>query len=143
MKFKYWIPTVLILMFIWGNSLLNGTISESISSFVQYVLTGQSMDLIIVNGSDHLLRKVAHFSEYLGLAMALAYGHHHDPHGKTIYHLWLIFLLVAPVDEWLQSFTAGRNASMLDVLLDWSGYLVGCLIVVLASKRCDHHLHDH
>ena len=143
MKVKYWIPTIVILIFIWGNSALNGSISESISSFIQYVLTGQDIDMIILTGSGHLLRKIAHFSEYLALSMALAYGYHHDHHGKTILHLWSLFLLVAPLDEFIQRFSDGRNASINDVILDWSGYIIGCIIALLILNRIKHHKTDH
>ena len=136
MKIRYWIPTIIVLIFIWGNSMLNGSISEMISSFIQYLLTGQDMEMVILSGSDKLLRKIAHFSEYLLLALCVYYGCYKNRiAGQTMRFCMILFLLVAPCDEWIQSFTDGRNASFFDVLLDWSGYTIGWLINLLLIKR--------
>lgn len=129
MKFRYWIPVGIMLVFIWGNSMLNGSISEMISSFIQYILTGQTMEDVILTGSDKLLRKIAHFSEYLLLALCVYYACYKNRFpGKTMGICLLLFLLVAPMDELIQSFTVGRNSSVFDVLLDWCGYASGWLI---------------
>lgn len=138
-QFKYWIPTALILLFIWGNSMLNGTISETISSFIKMLLTGENMDMIIATGSDHLLRKLAHFSEYMILAMCIYYGWKHTFNSiKMLYQLFVLFILVAPLDEFIQLFTDGRSGSIKDVLLDWCGYLTGVIIVLMYHKFRKH-----
>ena len=66
--------TVLILMnlaFIWGNSLLPGAVSGAFSDWVKNLLAqllpGDGME----QSSGGLLRKAAHFTEFMSLGMLL------------------------------------------------------------------------
>ena len=129
-KLKYWIPVIIMLVFIWGNSLLNGTISEYISSFIHMLFSGKNQADIIANGYDHLLRKLAHFSEYFALCASVIYAYYHTLKKPNDYrkYTWL-FLLVAPLDEFIQLFVADRSGSFKDVLIDWSGFCLGFMII--------------
>ena len=111
---------VFILMFIWGNSLLPGEVSARLSqwvkNFLSHILPGIPSD---PQAGGHLLRKLAHFSEFACLGVLLA---------------WL-YVLAACVDETIQSFVAGRGSSLLDVWLDTAGAAVG-IICLLTGYHC-------
>ena len=117
---------VLILGFIWGNSLLPGEVSGAFSNWVQQLLTrifgaGEPRE-----GSG-LLRKIAHFSEFAALGACL---------------LWLMAMLgkkakwallpgfaAACVDETIQCFVPDRGPSPVDVGIDTCGVMVGIMVL--------------
>lgn len=131
---------VVNLLFIWGNSLLPGTASGALSSWVKDLLSR----LLGITASEPdtghgLLRKLAHFSEFACLGALLT---------------WLICmihknlslvpaggLLAAGLDELIQLFVPDRHAALTDVLIDMAGVLVGmgllCLWIVrnTAAKK--------
>lgn len=131
-KWKYWIPVGVMLVFIWGNSLLNGTISEYLSSFIHMLFSGREQADIIANGYDHILRKIAHFSEYFLLCCSVVYAWRHTLENKKNYCPYtLLFLIVAPIDEFIQLFVADRSGSFKDVLIDWSGFILAFALISL------------
>ena len=86
-------------------------------------------------GYEPFVRKVAHFAEYAllgaecaGLTVLLA---------RRVFspYLWadlFAVLMVAVLDEFLQSFV-GRTSLVGDVLLDFSGALVGIALVLVVT----------
>ena len=121
---------VLNLVFIWGNSLLPGSVSGAISHWLRDLLA-----LLFPGGptepdSGHgLLRKLAHFTEFacLGALFAWLFGMLHKP-----------FLLALPcgfaaasVDETIQRFVPDRGPSFVDVLIDTSGALLGIVFLIV------------
>lgn len=132
MKFKYWIPTIILLIFIWGNSLLNGHISTMISAFVKALLFRESYDFVIETRSDALLRKIAHFSEYFLLCITCLYSLYKSnfKNYKTVF----AFLIVAVIDETIQLFIADRSGSYKDVILDWCGFLSSYIVSIRLLK---------
>ncbi len=79
-----------------------------------------------VSDMAHLpLRKMAHFVEFAVLGaewMALA-------HQKRRWWWALPGAATAIIDECLQFFAPGRAPRVTDVLLDWSGYAVGAVLL--------------
>ena len=122
---------VLILVFIWGNSLLSAELSSQVSQAVGEFLAkilGEGDGISTVGGAS--VRKVAHFVEFaaLGVVSSLALGF-------MIVNVWskvsvsaLLGLFVALIDETIQIFS-GRGSSVRDVWIDVCGYLCGCLVV--------------
>ena len=130
------------LAFIWGNSLMPGSVSGAFSDWVKGIVlavfpgfgSGSS------GGGGFLLRKIAHFTEFCCLGMCLS---------------WLFrMLLSAPVwwfaapllsgflaacaDETIQRFIPGRGPSLRDVGIDTLGVTLGILLIALfygISKR--------
>ena len=118
------------LVFIWGNSLLPGSVSGAISHWLRDLLA-----LLFPGGptdpdSGHgLLRKLAHFTEFacLGALFAWLFGMLRKP-----------FLLALPcgfaaagVDETIQRFVPDRGPSFVDVLIDTSGVMLGIVFLIV------------
>lgn len=76
-------------------------------------------------GSDleHQLRKAAHFCGFAlqGLLLWKVFAAFHVRSYTATGYIFFLGLLTAVVDEYIQSFAYGRNASVNDVLLDFSG----------------------
>ena len=121
---------LLILAFIWGNSLLPGEISGAFSQWVKRVLA-QFLpgDVSLVEEGNGLLRKMAHFAEFTALGLCLAWRN--GMLGKGFLRTFLSGAAAAAVDETIQRIVPGRNASVLDVLLDCSGVLTGMFLIYL------------
>lgn len=127
---------VLNVLFIWGNSLLPGTISGAISGFVRDVLA-----VFFPDGGENpenghgLLRKAAHFTEFacLGGLFYWLFAMLKKP-------VWLAFFVgvaVAAVDETIQIFVPDRGPSIFDVAIDSSGVALGMILLLVgyAIKR--------
>lgn len=139
MKKKLWICIVLLavnVLFIWGNSLLPGTISGAISGWVRDLLAAVLPGGTAEPGTGHgLLRKMAHFTEFACL-------------GGLLYWLftmlkkspWLALpcgIAVAALDEIIQMFVPDRGPSVWDVGIDTSGVVLGMILLLVgyAIKR--------
>ncbi|HIR57041.1 MAG TPA: VanZ family protein [Candidatus Gallacutalibacter pullicola] len=134
--------TVLFVLFIFGNSLQNGTESGSRSGFVVQLLENMlGFFGLKVEITEFFIRKSAHFAEYFVLGMLLfATLRVYVRQWKDKIFIPLFFGLLVPVcDEFLQLFVPGRSGQVSDVVLDFSGVLtgIGVLIVIFTavSKR--------
>ncbi len=77
----------------------------------------------------HFVRKFAHFAEFALLAlfsMLLIISVKSPRFVHLLPYALLYGILVAVFDEYIQSFT-GRGSAVKDVLLDFSGFLFGCV----------------
>ena len=121
------------LAFIWGNSLMPGEISDQISHLVGKILDGISRTAAAeTDGGHHLLRKLAHFSEFACLGALLCWRV--GMAGETGRHLAAMtlagVLTAACVDETIQVFVADRGSSLIDVWIDTCGGAVGMIILL-------------
>lgn len=118
------------LIFIWGNSLLPGSVSGAVSQWLRDLLAtlfpGGSAD---PNAGHGLLRKLAHFTEFacLGALFAWLFGMLRK---QAIFAL-LCGFAAASIDETIQRFVPGRGPSFWDVLIDTSGVLTGIIFLFL------------
>ena len=83
----------------------------------------------------YLIRKSAHFFEYGALAallMIVFYLLKQSSLNRVIYSLF-ITLLCAVMDEFYQSFI-NRGSRVQDIIIDFSGALVGTIFVVIGMK---------
>ena len=121
---------VLNILFIWGNSLMPGSVSGALSGWLRDILAN-----IFPAGSDDpdaghgLLRKLAHFTEFACLGALFTWFY-----AILRKKVWLALgcgLLVAAVDETIQCFIPDRGPSIWDVLLDFSGVLLGVSIWIV------------
>ena len=122
---------VLIIAFIWSNSIRSRVESEAQSGAVKNVVenfltSGGSKPASM--GAEWIIgniRKLAHFAEYFALSLFLsAYA---LIFGKAMRAKVLVVLISAPVaaiDETIQIFS-NRGAALSDVLLDISGAALG------------------
>ena len=117
------------LVFIWGNSLLPGTVSGAFSDWVKSLLA----HLLPVGPDDGsgggLLRKAAHFTEFAGLGMCLAWLHGMLQKGKL--RPFLLGTAAAAVDETIQRFGPDRGPSIRDVCIDSAGVMTGIVLLWL------------
>lgn len=110
---------------IWLQSALPADASDQESGFVLNVIR-PVLEVFVGPGNvtNHLVRKLAHFTEYalLGGELALAVG--------TFWGAGAA-LLVAVLDEAIQFFSSGRAPMASDVRLDFAGALTGLLLMTL------------
>ncbi|MBQ8360068.1 MAG: VanZ family protein [Oscillospiraceae bacterium] len=119
---------IINILFIWGNSLLPGSVSGAFSGWVKdilsHIFSGLSGDAHTGHG---LLRKLAHFTEFACLGALLT---------------WLLGMLAKPgvlalaggflvacLDETIQRFVPDRGPSFKDVMIDTSGAAVGMILL--------------
>lgn len=127
------------LAFIWGNSMLPGTVSGALSDWLREVLASILPGGAINASGGGLLRKAAHFSEFACLGalltwrLAMTGGKTFPASGKAL----LLALGTACVDEAIQIFSPGRNPSPIDVGIDTCGAAVGIGLLLLGSGFCN------
>ena len=135
---------VLTLLFIWGNSLLprevSGELSDTVMRFMNEIAArfgfGEEVFTVMAdtNGdgieepTSHLVRKMAHITEFAVLAallmLRLPVGKHTDA------AVFLLGTAVGAVDETLQ-LISHRGSQLRDVLIDAGGVMLGILLVHL------------
>lgn len=129
-----WAGLVFVLAFIWGNSLLPGQTSGAVSGWVGQILQTLFPFLPLDQPEGaHILRKMAHFSEFALLGMLLCWRF--GMYCRTRL-LWLGLsvgsgVLAACIDENLQRFSPGRHCSIIDMGIDSAGVLTGALLLLL------------
>lgn len=126
---------VLNLAFIWGNSLMTADMSRAFSTFVKDLLTW----FLPSTGSDesgeghHLLRKLAHFTEFtcLGLCLSWLVRMLRQSSWEHMAIPLLAGALAACMDEIIQIFVPGRGPGILDVGIDTLGVALGIVLITL------------
>ena len=78
---------------------------------------------------EFFIRKMAHFTEYFILGSLLSMTVHEARWRRQVLTPWGLGTLVACCDETIQLFSDGRAGQIMDVVLDSSGVLVGCMIL--------------
>ncbi len=122
------------LAFIWGNSLDFAVESAAKSGRVGELLR-PLLELVGQGGvTDHLIRKLAHFTEYavLGALLLLLTAVGFCVRLQTVVNCLFFLMAAALTDETIQIFT-GRGPQIQDVWLDFAGGFTG-LLVVLALR---------
>jgi len=78
----------------------------------------------------YFIRKSGHIFEYMLLAffLAMAIGSNHRGWFGKLLVIMLLCILFASIDEWIQTFTAGRSGRAMDVLIDSIGALTGIIL---------------
>lgn len=125
---------------IWGMSLQPADVSSETSLgfgewLVETFLTGQ-MDKIHAMSAEqiafwhHVLRKCAHFTEYmiLGVLMYMTWAQSLFKYGYKILYSVCTCAAIACIDETIQLFVPGRCGKLTDILLDNSGAIMGVLL---------------
>ena len=122
---------LLVLCFIWGNSLLPGTESGKISGGLLAWLKETFPFLKGLTG--HLIRKLGHFSEFTALGFFLSWllrmENQQGIHRVTF--PMFLGLAAANVDETIQVFRPGRGPSVIDVWIDFGGVCTGIALFFL------------
>ena len=129
---RVWICRVLLILnlfFIWGNSLLPGSVSLGLSDWVLDILKAIMGTSGGGTGSG-LLRKLAHGGEFACLSMLLSFYVRMLCKNKSLHiFLPLIFsFAVACADETIQLFIPARGPGILDVGIDTCGAIMGIIV---------------
>lgn len=126
---------LLVLAFIWGQSLQPGSVSHGESRRVLGLIRqflGQNTLTSWL--TDNKIRRLAHLTEYgaLGLVTSLGAWQKWGRGGKK----WLLVLgvLIASLDETIQFFAGGRTATWHDVVVDSIGVCMGILAAALLRR---------
>ena len=136
------LPALFMMYVIFSFSSQTGTVSGSLSYKVSEIIVESANNAFELHWSDtevahyadqihHTVRKLAHVTEYFLLAMSVSF----PLYVYGVRGIWLPllagFLCVgfAGLDEYHQSFVAGRGPSVRDVGIDSIGVFIGILIV--------------
>ena len=134
-KRKYTILGLLTLAILWtafifSRSMQTGTESSEASGRLAAFLQSLLGDLPV---SEYFIRKLAHFGEYLILALPATGAVMLMRCRWLPVAAWGYAVLVALCDEFIvQALTAGRGPRFTDVLIDSAGALTGVIAVVFA-----------
>ena len=87
----------------------------------------------LLRGIDRFLTQSRRYAGYALLSLAFAWGIGIQKPG-AIWKAWLLTVAYAVTDEFHQSFVPGRNASLMDVVIDALGASIGLIPVVAFRK---------
>ena len=127
---------LLIIAFIWGQSLQSGTISHGESRRVLGLVRELLGHNILTDWlTDNKIRRLAHLTEYgaFGLVASLGAWRKWGRGCKK----WVLALgvVIASLDETIQFFAGGRTATWHDVCVDAVGVMAGIVVVWLIYRR--------
>ena len=138
------IPALLMMYLIFSFSAQTGEVSGELSYKISYNIVeikseilheGKSYDELNyeANSIQFYVRKAAHMTEYFLLAVAVSFPLYvYRVRGFWLFLLAGIFCVgFAGLDEYHQSFVAGRGPSVRDVCIDSSGAFIGIILVQL------------
>lgn len=124
---------VLWVAFIFSNSFDSGNRSSAKSGAVVAVLQW-TVDIFTddVTVDEGFVRTMGHFSEFaiLGFLVLLTVKMFTEKYLQNVFIALFTVLAVAVTDEFLQLFSDGRVADILDVLVDFAGAVTGMLFFV-------------
>jgi VanZ family protein len=137
---RFWLPVILWMCFIFWMS-TDTFSSENTSSLVESILyllfpgiSAQAVDLI-----HTVLRKLGHVTEYFILGLLLFRAFRGETSKKWSWRWTVLALLFvvfyAATDEFHQSFSSAREASVADVGIDALGGILSQIGVVLTLNR--------
>ena len=130
---KFPFATVLIIAFIWIHSAMPASESSAESGYFLSLIESVIGSGII---TEHMLRKAAHFTEYMLLGIAACYDARRlgmKGFFSAVLPMYLC-LFTAVVDESIQLFSSGRSSLLTDVWIDHSGSLIGVAIAFIVLK---------
>ncbi len=137
LKFIFPVLTVACVAFIWLHSTMDGVLSADESGGLLEVIKAVLEFLPFVGGlTEHILRKLAHFTEFTTLGLLLATDtllFLSNPTKKMNIPAFA-GLLVALTDETIQFFIPGRSSQVTDVWIDFFGVCFGIVLLMIVNK---------
>lgn len=133
-----WILVITWMVIIFWFSNQPAVISDEKSKFVihAFKVLGLNLDSVLGDLANFIVRKVAHFTEYLILYMLLFNALLEDFNFKKSLMLSLFIVFVyACSDEIHQVFIPGRTARIRDVIIDTCGGSFAMLAIYLKQKN--------
>lgn len=135
---RWGIAALAMVCLIWGNSLVPGSGSGSLSLSVMDAIHGflAALGLPYAWVTNFVVRKCAHFTEYMVLGIIAT--HAFDIEGKhraSALVATAVFLVAVPsIDETIQLFIPGRSGMVRDVLIDCAGATTGVVLRYLVRR---------
>ena len=127
------VSVIITVGFIWGNSCLSveasaeesGKVFNGLKTVFDFIF---GKDVINHNG----MRKITHFCEFflLGIEISALYYQLHGQKKESLFKILPIGLAVAVIDEIIQ-ILSHRGPAVIDVLIDFSGYVTACFISII------------
>ena len=130
--------TLAFMTFIWGNSMIpaegSGAMSMGVLGMIHEVLRSWGLPYAWV--SEFLVRKTAHFAEYmiLGLLASQAFDPGRKVSRVSLVATALLCAAVPSIDETIQLFVPGRSGQVTDVLLDCCGAATGIALRTICVR---------
>ncbi|MDP5170555.1 MAG: VanZ family protein [Bacteroidia bacterium] len=128
-----WVLVIGWMILIFSLSHMNGSDSANGSFFLVEILIWLGIDPAVMplEMLSFLVRKSAHFTEYLLLAIfALPlFSHYLGKHRAYWLAAWFFCVAYAASDEWHQTFVPGREGKWTDVLIDGAGAALGLWLI--------------
>lgn len=122
------VMAALVLLVIWGNSMLPPEQSSKMSSEVKQIIE----EVTGIQVEEHTVRKSAHFAEFaaLGAEVVIFLWLINFVRTRTVVYSIFCGMTAALTDESIQ-LLSGRGALVQDVLLDLWGFALGAALVLL------------
>ncbi len=146
MKISKWFVIMVIFTFlIWTQSLLNGNISTEESSFITDIAM-RIVDFFLIdipyNDLHHIIRKIAHFTEYfiLGILWYKYLLSQKESKENRVIVMISVIIFTAGIDELIQLIHESRTASITDFLIDICGAFSGLLVFLLSKMLYNKHV---
>ena len=135
-----YILLVLIVFFIWDNSMQNGGSSDGFSLLFAGIFA-PIVNKLGFHGNiwtlNRIVRKLAHLTEFTILGSVLyTILRRYITYGTVIKTIGL-GMLIACLDEFIQLFSPGRSSQFSDILIDTVGVVIGILVVKLVYYMGD------
>ncbi len=125
--------TILIMLFIFLQSAMPAAVSELESGFiVSRLAEWLQMDVNLVS---FVVRKSAHFTEFLVLGVSLFLTVRDLLKRTSFWIPWAIGAMYAVSDELHQHFVPGRSCEVRDMIIDICGVLAGVAIMKIIQLR--------
>ena len=147
-RYIFLILTVLVAVVIFYMSSRDATESADMSGAVATDIFGRLLGLFGVDLNDpetfsvvdHIIRKLAHFSEYavLGVCMTICVKTFDKPNYFTVILTLTSCFLYACSDEFHQYFVPGRSMQFTDAMIDTAGAATGTAISALILAIIQH-----
>lgn len=104
---------------------------------LNYILRRLGLHIVF---TQFMVRKMAHFTEYFifGIVLTITTRIIWKSFKSHIFFELFLFLAVPVADETIQMFFDERTSNVLDVLIDFSGCVVGMLIYILVRSSSEH-----
>lgn len=134
-KRKIWIGAFFLIALLWtgfifSRSMQTGSESSEASGRLTALLQALLGPIPV---SEHLVRKLAHFAEYMILSIPATMALLLMNRRWLLPLAWIYAILVAFADEFVvQAMTVGRGPQFTDVLIDGAGAFAGLLVTVTA-----------
>ena len=132
-KLLAWFCFIAWLLLIFFFSSQNGESSSGVSNGILKIIENIFNISLSAPWCKFFIRKLGHFSIYLILALLTInlVKQYYKITKKQFIIVAVFCLLYAISDEFHQSFVGGRSPQAMDVLIDFCGAILGCLIYKL------------